>query len=91
MVEANLNGPQTKNCVNCINIEAVIKECVLEEQEKNVVVPKKNDLNKFQFPERSKSFKKLLSKGKYNNKYMIELKNIKYVKSQVQYRNFGTY
>jgi hypothetical protein len=91
MIEANLNGSQTKNCVNCIDLEAIIDECVIEQKENKTTVSKGNDINTFRLKTESRSLKKLLNKGKLNNKHMNELKTIKYVKSQVHYRNFGTH
>jgi hypothetical protein len=91
MVEANLKGLGTKNCINCVDIESIIDECVLEQQENQGKILKKKDNYEHQLSTKSKSFKKFLDRSKYNNKYMNELKSIKFIKSQVNYRNFAIY
>ncbi|MFX1355649.1 MAG: hypothetical protein ACFFA8_00050 [Promethearchaeota archaeon] len=91
MVEANLNGLETKNNINCVDIEKIIKECVSELQEEKAKVSVIKDNNKSRLDSKSRSLRRQLNKSKHNNKYINELKNIKYVKSQVHYRNFGTY
>ncbi|MFX0059836.1 MAG: hypothetical protein ACFE8J_16190, partial [Candidatus Heimdallarchaeota archaeon] len=83
MVEANLKGMGTKNCVNCVNIEAVIQECISEERESKARVAKTDDKKIFQEKGKSRLLTKLLNKGKYNYDYSNELKDIKYVKSQI--------
>jgi len=91
MVEANLKGIETKNHINCVDIETVIQECISELQEDKIRVSKEKDINKNRLDSKSRSLERLLNKSKYNNEYNNELKNVKYVKSQVHYRNFGTY